>query len=380
MNFNGVVVDTTKVQFFKQITTGCVWERDCNKLLLTPQRYNFSSKSQLLVFLLKKLTRCCWHHKGTIFQANHNSADKLISCVRVVVDTTKVQFFKQITTCSLILLLFLCCCWHHKGTIFQANHNVNAPLYAYKQVVVDTTKVQFFKQITTLLYLLMTLFKLLLTPQRYNFSSKSQRISWNLLLSHCCCWHHKGTIFQANHNAPAQEDFMSDVVVDTTKVQFFKQITTKMHYLVSIRVLLLTPQRYNFSSKSQRSYKLSVFNRCCCWHHKGTIFQANHNLLVWPLSILIVVVDTTKVQFFKQITTDNLSSVSVDTLLLTPQRYNFSSKSQPLVLFLLSLLCCCWHHKGTIFQANHNDGSVDVVECCVVVDTTKVQFFKQITT
>ena len=41
-----------------------------------------------------------------------------------------------------------------------------------------------------------------------------------------------------------------------------------------------------------------------------------------------VVADTTKVRIFKQITTSSLSTVMTKGLLLIPQRYEFSSKSQ----------------------------------------------------
>ena len=43
-------------------------------------------------------TRCFRYHKGTDFQANHNTVVYLVSQVTVVLDTTKVQIFKQITT------------------------------------------------------------------------------------------------------------------------------------------------------------------------------------------------------------------------------------------------------------------------------------------
>ena len=46
----------------------------------------------------KRSTRCFRYHKGTDFQANHNSVPTLISLRLVVLDTTKVLIFKQITT------------------------------------------------------------------------------------------------------------------------------------------------------------------------------------------------------------------------------------------------------------------------------------------
>ena len=41
----------------------------------------------------------------------------------------------------------------------------------------------------------------------------------------------------------------------------------------------------------------------CFRYHKGTDFQANHNMLLLIVGTLMVVLDTTKVQIFKQITT-----------------------------------------------------------------------------
>ena len=93
-------------------------------------------------------------------------------------------------------------------------------------------------------------------------------------------------------------------------------------------LLLLLPQRYEFSSKSQ--------------HHGRQACD------------LCVVVATAKVRIFKQITTLTLLDFSDTMLLLLPQRYEFSSKSQPLFLRLIFFSCCCCYRKGTNFQANHN--------------------------
>ena len=143
----------------------------------------------------------------------------------------------------------------------------------------------------------------------------------------CCCYH-KGTYFQANHNSFFFFCFFSFVVVATTKVHIFKQITTTLYPQNRVRKLLLLPQRYIFSSKSQLAlHSESTDLRCCCYH-KGTYFQANHNYcssILWR-----------------------------SRLLLLPQRYIFSSKSQLLLCLLLSLYGCCCYHKGTYFQANHN--------------------------
>ena len=43
-------------------------------------------------------------------------------------------------------------------------------------------------------------------------------------------------------------------------------------------------------------------------------------------------------------------------------------------------MCCFRYHKGTDFQANHNNKKIGRGSVKVVLDTTKVQIFKQITT
>ena len=148
----------------------------------------------------------------------------------------------------------------------------------------------------------MSFLKLLLLPQRYKFSSKSQQVIALIKNCVCCCCYHKGTNFQANHNVPLHGDSPTVVVVATTKVQIFKQITTDMACPSLKAVLLLLPQRYKFSSKSQLVRINANFYFCCCCYHKGTNFQANHNIR----------------------SIDKVSNL----LLLLPQRYKFSSKSQ----------------------------------------------------
>ena len=77
-----------------------------------------------------------------------------------------------------------------------------------------------------------------------------------------------------------------EVVADTTKVRIFKQITTGRNSLKYITMLLLIPQRYEFSSKSQPTSDTSNSNG--------------------------VVADTTKVRIFKQITTASLKAEKFD--------------------------------------------------------------------
>ena len=143
-------------------------------MLLLPQRYEFSSKSQLASGGKDNKFGCCCYRKGTNFQANHNGFQNFAICVLVVVATAKVRIFKQITTWMVIILLNSCCCCYRKGTNFQANHNYYWIRCIFYLVVVATAKVRIFKQITTYDEGCCKCYPLLLLPQRYEFSSKSQ--------------------------------------------------------------------------------------------------------------------------------------------------------------------------------------------------------------
>ena len=168
------------------------------------------------------------------------------------------------------------CFRYHKGTDFQANHNHHKEHPRMNE-----------------------LFQI---PQRYRFSSKSQQSLILIMSLH--------------------------VVLDTTKVQIFKQITTYNKVIYILSLLFQIPQRYRFSSKSQRNITTLLSILSCFRYHKGTDFQANHNVLGGVTSFIFVVLDTTKVQIFKQITTPlSLMSDKVK-LFQIPQRYRFSSKSQ----------------------------------------------------
>ena len=86
--------------------------------------------------------------------------------MRVVIDTTKVRLFKQITTHCENILRFSRCYWYHKGKTFQANHNNKKNQEGTITVVIDTTKVRLFKQITTKGRVAISTLPLLLIPQR----------------------------------------------------------------------------------------------------------------------------------------------------------------------------------------------------------------------
>ena len=196
------------------------------------------------------------------------------------------------------------------------------------KVVCDTAKVRFSKQITTSFLGEWPFLKLFAILQKYDFSSKSQQ---------------------------DRDDLPSELVVcDTAKVRFFKQITTEYVRRSNILMLFAILQKYDFSSKSQQFLCPSTFYHVVC--------------------------DTAKVRFFKQITTCLNTLASKQGLFAILQKYDFSSKSQPIKLKADKGNGCLRYCKSTIFQANHNPRSPSVATTWVVCDTAKVRFFKQITT
>ena len=51
-----------------------------------------------------------------------------------------------------------------------------------------------------------------------------------------------------------------------------------------------------------------------------------------------------------------------------------------LITRVLHVMSCYCYHKGTYFQANHNWSGIVCARLFVVIATTKVRIFKQITT
>ena len=205
------------------------------------------------------------------------------------------------------------------------------------RVVCDTAKVRFFKQITTVLQLLMSRDLLFVILQKNDLSSKSQHRAncrWKPL---CCLWYCKSTIFQANHNSK-----------------------TWLTFVLRLFVIL---QKYDFSSKSQLSWPCFYPSMGCLWYCKSTIFQANHNTMPRYTAWRAVVCDTAKVRFFKQITTNSNEEFCIAKLFVILQKYDFSSKSQLIWIILEIVPCCLWYCKSTIFQANHN-GFARLRPCC----------------
>ena len=195
-----VVLDTTKVQIFKQITTSCKSYIFNGQLFQIPQRYRFSSKSQQSLDVYQNYKGCFRYHKGTDFQANHNWKSVIVDFLQLFQIPQRYRFSSKSQQAIIETTRPASCFRYHKGTDFQANHNPNGKGYRFEHVVLDTTKVQIFKQITTAEEKALDRLGLFQIPQRYRFSSKSQQRNHRCKSTKGCFRYHKGTDFQANHN------------------------------------------------------------------------------------------------------------------------------------------------------------------------------------
>ncbi len=219
------------------------------------QKYDFSSKSQHWLASGIKSGCCLRYCKSTIFQANHNLNFEQVRNVQLFAILQKYDFSSKSQLIHYSLFKLFSCLRYCKSTIFQANHNTRRTWWWVTCVVCDTAKVRFFKQITTTTMtqrLLPVLFAIL---QKYDFSSKSQRHNLCTTSRPSCLRYCKSTIFQANHNIQSINLFFNFVVCDTAKVRFFKQITTGVIPTGQSLTLFAILQKYDFSSKSQLPFQ-----------------------------------------------------------------------------------------------------------------------------
>ena len=118
-----VVLYTAKVRFFKQITTKNNEYARINALFCIPQRYDFSSKSQPVKSHSSSILCCFVYRKGTIFQANHNLKDTYNIAGELFCIPQRYDFSSKSQLAWIRHIKASCCFVYRKGTIFQANHN-----------------------------------------------------------------------------------------------------------------------------------------------------------------------------------------------------------------------------------------------------------------
>ena len=114
-----------------------------------------------------------------------------------------------------------------------------------------------------------------------------------------------------------------------TKIQFWKQFTTRNQEPRHNAKLYSVWQRYNFESNLQRHIRCTLTTWCCIQYDKDTILKAIYNE--------------------PAVVCENPQLYSVW------QRYNFESNLQPYHRSNSISLCCIQYDKDTILKAIYND-------------------------
>ena len=271
------VSNGSKVQIWKQITT--VSQITSWYIWLFPmvQRYKFESKSQHNSIAFSTCFSCFQWFKGTNLKANHNYIPLSATVRPAVSNGSKVQIWKQITTNRVTFFLHASCFQWFKGTNLKANHNLTEASPLPVVAVSNGSKVQIWKQITTLAPVLLQDQRLFPMVQRYKFESKSQRLNKRITLCPGCFQWFKGTNLKANHNVTVNVWLRKNAVSNGSKVQIWKQITTGRNAQFDVLALFPMVQRYKFESKSQPWSPCARNPDSCFQWFKGTNLKANHN-------------------------------------------------------------------------------------------------------
>ena len=111
---------------------------------------------------------------------------------------------------------------------FESKSQLARSRATFLSVVSNGSKVQIWKQITTISQDITKTSKLFPMVQRYKFESKSQPIQVHTIVFSCCFQWFKGTNLKANHNIDKKVARERAVVSNGSKVQIWKQITTKI--------------------------------------------------------------------------------------------------------------------------------------------------------
>ena len=145
--------------------------------------------------------------------------------------------------------------------------------------VFSMTKIQFWKQFTTSPNSLQTKCGLYSVWQRYNFESNLQRFLNLNLISLRCIQYDKDTILKAIYNTKSRKWLSVSAVFSMTKIQFWKQFTTRPRKWLHCNGLYSVWQRYNFESNLQLLDAVNRKIQSCIQYDKDTILKAIYNQL-----------------------------------------------------------------------------------------------------
>ena len=216
------------------------------------------------------------------------------------------------------------------------------------------SKIQFWKQFTTIEQIDVAADTLYSICQRYNFESNLQLDSIFTTATNNCIRYVKDTILKAIYNGQFKTKVLLQTVFDMSKIQFWKQFTTRFRDKRSEAKLYSICQRYNFESNLQHLTALILLALYCIRYVKDTILKAIYNKTSFTLKC------------------GRLYSIC--------QRYNFESNLQRAIQDESTATNCIRYVKDTILKAIYNSFSRQKKWGKTVFDMSKIQFWKQFTT
>ena len=292
----------SKIQFWKQFTTFhrtfFLWFL----LYSICQRYNFESNLQRKRLSITRSIYCIRYVKDTIlkaiynvkyiitssillysicqrynFESNLQQSLYFIGLLFTVFDMSKIQFWKQFTTREIQHYAEHNCIRYVKDTILKAIYNISSFDKESNRTVFDMSKIQFWKQFTTLDALQYYCHELYSICQRYNFESNLQQHLCVWLRNNHCIRYVKDTILKAIYNGIWKKVCRCETVFDMSKIQFWKQFTTYWRMAIYLARLYSICQRYNFESNLQHDNVRSKLACHCIRYVKDTILKAIYN-------------------------------------------------------------------------------------------------------
>ena len=212
----------------------------------------FESKSQHQ-FLPFRIAKCCLSSQRYNFlKANHNKVSPGNPNSQLFIKS-KIQFFESKSQQPRgTRHKNLCCLSSQRYNFLKANHNYNLIGHSNTSVVYQVKDTIFWKQITTLYFIVTSVFLLFIKSKIQFFESKSQQFVDTIVDYECCLSSQRYNFLKANHNMRMLLIEELKVVYQVKDTIFWKQITTLQIVFNSFILLFIKSKIQFFESKSQR--------------------------------------------------------------------------------------------------------------------------------
>ena len=197
-----------------------------HKLFIKSKIQFFESKSQLWC-KGKLYFTVVYQVKDTIFWKQITTIFMNIRYSRKLFIKSKIQFFESKSQHSSIgNAIVVCCLSSQRYNFLKANHNRVLIGIDSNYVVYQVKDTIFWKQITTICFLVFFVETLFIKSKIQFFESKSQLLPRTHWIDSSCLSSQRYNFLKANHNRLVQEKQRSQVVYQVKDTIFWKQITT----------------------------------------------------------------------------------------------------------------------------------------------------------